>query len=119
MKLVFLGTPQFAVPTLEAIVEAGHQVVCTYTQPDRPKGRGQALALSPVKEAALSLGIEVRQPDRIRQMATFLHAFSHRQLIDLPPIGAEYFINSVTTPNRFFHSDTPMQPRRTRSARRF
>jgi methionyl-tRNA formyltransferase len=45
MNLVFLGTPSFAVPTLERIVEAGHRVVAVYTQPDRPKGRGGALAL--------------------------------------------------------------------------
>lgn len=67
MKAVFLGTPHFAVPTLEAMVRAGHDVQCVYTQPDRPKGRGQELALSPVKEAALRLGIEVRQPERVRR----------------------------------------------------
>ncbi len=66
MKLVFLGTPQFAVPTLEACLAAGHQVMAVYTQPDRPKGRGQTLAASPVKEAALLHGLEVRQPERIR-----------------------------------------------------
>lgn len=67
MKLVFLGTPQFAVPTLEAIVQAGHEVAAVYTQPDRPRGRGHALAPPPVKEAALRLGLEVRQPERVRR----------------------------------------------------
>jgi methionyl-tRNA formyltransferase len=66
MKVVFLGTPRFAVPTLTALVAAGHEVATVYTQPDRPKGRGQALALSPVKEAALRLGLRLRQPERIR-----------------------------------------------------
>ncbi|MCX6591985.1 MAG: methionyl-tRNA formyltransferase [Acidobacteria bacterium] len=66
MKLVFLGTPQFAVPTLEACLAAGHQLLAVYTQPDRPKGRGQALAASPVKEAALAHQLEIRQPVRIR-----------------------------------------------------
>ena len=66
MKLVFLGTPQFAVPTLEACRQAGHEVLAVYTQPDRPKGRGQALAASPVKEAALLHGLEIRQPEKIR-----------------------------------------------------
>ena len=49
MRLVFLGTPQFAVPTLEACVAAGHEVVLAVTQPDRPSGRGQKLAAPPVK----------------------------------------------------------------------
>jgi len=67
VKLVFLGTPEFAVPTLEAIVAAGHEVVAVYTQPDRPKGRGQQLAMPPVKEAALRLGLTIKQPERIRR----------------------------------------------------
>lgn len=67
MNLVFLGTPGFAVPTLQRIVEAGHRVLAVYTQPDRPKGRGQKAALSPVKEAALALGLDVRQPERVRR----------------------------------------------------
>lgn len=66
LRLVFLGTPEFAVPTLEACVEAGHTVAAVYTQPDRPKGRGHALAAPPVKEAALRLGLEVRQPLKVR-----------------------------------------------------
>lgn len=67
MKLVFLGTPRFAVPSLEAIVAAGHEVAAVYTQPDRPKGRGHELAPPPVKETALRLGLEVRQPEKIRR----------------------------------------------------
>ena len=63
----YLGTPAFAVPTLERIVEAGHQVLAVVTQPDRPKGRGPAPAASPVKEAALRLGLPVFQPERIRR----------------------------------------------------
>ena len=67
MKLVFLGTPDFAVPSLEAIVSAGHDVVAVYTQPDRPKGRGHAVAPPPVKVAATRLALEVRQPEKIRR----------------------------------------------------
>lgn len=67
MKLVFLGTPEFAVPTLEAIVSAGHEVAAVYTQPDRPKGRGHALAPPPVKAAATRLSLAVRQPEKIRR----------------------------------------------------
>ncbi|SPF51784.1 10-formyltetrahydrofolate:L-methionyl-tRNA(fMet) N-formyltransferase [Candidatus Sulfopaludibacter sp. SbA4] len=67
MRLVFLGTPAFAVPTLERIVEAGHTVLAVVTQPDRPRGRGQNPAASPVKEAALRLGLPVYQPERVRR----------------------------------------------------
>lgn len=67
MKLVFMGTPAFAVPTLERTVAAGHEVVAVYTQPDRPKGRGQKEAMSPVKEAALRLSLPVHQPERVRR----------------------------------------------------
>lgn len=62
-----MGTPDFAVPTLDAMVEAGHHVLSVYTQPDRPKGRGQLVQLSPVKEAALRHGLPVVQPERIRR----------------------------------------------------
>jgi methionyl-tRNA formyltransferase len=67
MRLVFLGTPQFAVPTLERIVEAGHEVLTVVTQPDRPKGRGQQTAAPPVKQAALRLRLPVYQPERVRR----------------------------------------------------
>jgi methionyl-tRNA formyltransferase len=67
MRLVYLGTPRFAVPTLERIVEAGHQVVAVVTQPDRPRGRGQQVAPPPVKEAALLLGLPLYQPERVRR----------------------------------------------------
>jgi methionyl-tRNA formyltransferase len=67
MRLAFLGTPAFAVPTLERMVEAGHEVVAAVTQPDRPRGRGQQSAAPPVKEAALRLGLPVYQPERVRR----------------------------------------------------
>jgi len=67
MRVVFLGTPSFAVPTLEGLVAARHDVVCVVTQPDRPRGRGHQLTASPVKEAALRLGLRVYQPERIRR----------------------------------------------------
>ncbi|MEQ1948089.1 MAG: methionyl-tRNA formyltransferase [Bryobacteraceae bacterium] len=67
MKLIFMGTPQFAVPTLERLVEKGHQVTAVFTQPDRPKGRGQKDAMPPVKEAAVRLGLPVLQPERVKR----------------------------------------------------
>lgn len=66
-KLVFCGTPQFAVPTLEKLVEAGFDLSLILTQPDRPKGRGLQLVASPVKQTALRLGLPVFQPEKIKQ----------------------------------------------------
>jgi methionyl-tRNA formyltransferase len=73
MRLVFLGTPAFAVPTLERIVEAGHQVLTVVTQPDRPSGRGQRAAAPPVKQAAQRLGLPVYQPERVRRAEAVEH----------------------------------------------
>ena len=68
MKVIFMGTPDFAVGTLEAIVAAGHEVVLAVTQPDKPKGRGKSMQYPPVKEAAIAYGIEVYQPERVRRL---------------------------------------------------
>jgi methionyl-tRNA formyltransferase len=62
MRITFMGTPEFAVPTLSALVTAGHDVVAVYTQPPRPAGRGKALAPSPVQRRAEELGLPVRYP---------------------------------------------------------
>ncbi len=66
MKLVFCGTPQFAVPTLEALLAAGHEIALAVSQPDRPAGRSQQLTAPPVKQAALAAGLPVTQPEKIR-----------------------------------------------------
>ena len=71
MILVFCGTPRFAVPTLEKLVEAGHSFPLVVTQPDRPRGRGMEVTVSPVKEAAMRLGIPVDQPAAIKNDAEF------------------------------------------------
>ena len=62
MKLVFMGTPDFSVSTLAALIEAGHEVACVYSQPPRPAGRGKADRPSPVQKFAEEKGIEVRCP---------------------------------------------------------
>lgn len=62
MKIVFMGTPDFAVPSLQALLDAGHEVCAVYTQPDKPQGRKQVLTAPPVKELALQQGIPVYQP---------------------------------------------------------
>ncbi|MBB3033335.1 methionyl-tRNA formyltransferase [Alteriqipengyuania lutimaris] len=66
MRIVFMGTPDFAVPTLEALVHAAHEVVCVYTQPPRKAGRGKKLQPTPVHAAAERLGIEVRHPASLK-----------------------------------------------------
>jgi methionyl-tRNA formyltransferase len=71
MKLVFCGTPEFAVSALEAVVKAGHEVALVVTQPDRAAGRGMELQASPVKTKALELGIPVVQPEKIKHNAEF------------------------------------------------
>jgi len=71
MILVFCGTPRFAVPTLERLVKAGHSVPLVVTQPDRPRGRGMELSVSPVKDAATSQGIAVLQPATLKSSAEF------------------------------------------------
>ncbi len=71
LTLVFCGTPAFAVPTLEKLVQAGFSVPLVVTQPDRPRGRGMELALSPVKQRGLLLGLQISQPDKIRSNEDF------------------------------------------------
>lgn len=66
MRVVFMGTPGFAVPSLKALVESGHDVAAVVTQPDRPKGRGKKEAPPPVKETALAFNIPVLQPLRVK-----------------------------------------------------
>lgn len=67
MRVVFMGTPDFSVSTLEAILRAGHEVVGVVTQPDKPKGRGKAMQFPPVKETALAHGLPVYQPQRVKE----------------------------------------------------
>jgi methionyl-tRNA formyltransferase len=78
LRIVFAGTPEFAVPCLEACRASGAQVVAVYTQPDRPAGRGRKLAESPVKQAALAAGLSVEQPESLKspeaQAALAAHA---------------------------------------------
>jgi len=102
MRLVFLGTPAFAVPSLERLVAAGRQVLQVVTQPDRPLGRGLREAMSPVKQAALRLGLTVAQPERVRrpEAVEMLRSLAPdvmvvvgygqiipQSVIDIPPFG--------------------------------
>jgi methionyl-tRNA formyltransferase len=103
LNLIFCGTPRFAVPTLEKLVEVGHRIHLVVTQPDRPKGRGLELVASPVKESALKLNLPITQPDRIKtndEFRTQLTAIKPdviivvgygrlipQWMLDLPPLG--------------------------------
>ncbi|MBD5134877.1 MAG: methionyl-tRNA formyltransferase [Lachnospiraceae bacterium] len=69
MRIVFMGTPDFAVPVLEALCDAGHEVAAVVTQPDKPRGRGKEMQYTPVKESALERGIEVYQPVKVKDEA--------------------------------------------------
>ena len=101
-KIVFMGTPDFAVPCLDMLISQGYDVAAVVTQPDRPKGRGQKLAFSPVKARAIEYGLKVLQPERIKepasidQIASFnpdliivvaFGQFLPKTLLDLPQLG--------------------------------
>jgi methionyl-tRNA formyltransferase len=102
VRVLFLGTPEFAVPTLKRLVAEGHEVAAVFTQPDRPQGRGQKLAMPPVKKAAQELGLPVCQPERVRrpEVVEQLRALAPeamvvvgygqiipRTILDIPPRG--------------------------------
>ena len=86
LRLAFFGTPEFAVPSLAALLESRHEVVALVSQPDRPKGRGQKLQPTPTKQVALDAGIPVLQPAKIRD-DTFLDAFRDLR-VDLGVVAA-------------------------------
>jgi methionyl-tRNA formyltransferase len=71
VKLVFCGTPQFAVPTLQALIAGGHEIALVVSQPDRPVGRSQQLTPPPVKQTALAAGLEITQPEKIKNNEAF------------------------------------------------
>lgn len=102
MRIVFMGTPEFAVPSLDMLVKEGYDVAAVVTQPDKPKGRGRKLSAPPVKEYALEKGIEVLQPLKIktaefeaqlRELAPNLLVTAaygkilSKELLDIPPLG--------------------------------
>src|SRR5271169_2139349 len=103
MKLVFCGTPQFAVPTLLALIDASHEIALILTQPDRPSGRGMQLVAPPVKQMAEAAGLEVFQPEKIKNNqelrerltaiapdAIIVVAYGRiipKWMLDLPPLG--------------------------------
>lgn len=103
MKLIFMGTPDFAVEALVALVEAGHEVAAVVTQPDKAKGRGKAVVMTPVKEKAIAYHIPVYQPERVKTDDAFYQVLSDiapeaivvaafgqilpKRILDLPKYG--------------------------------
>ncbi len=81
MNLVFAGTPQFAVPSLKALLAAGHHIRAVYTQPDRPAGRGRQLGVGAVKQLAVAHGLPVRQPPSLRDSVAELAALAPDAMI--------------------------------------
>lgn len=77
MKIIFMGTPDFAVSSLKILAEAGHEILLVVTQPDKPKGRGHKLTPPPVKECALNLGYEVYQPETLKSDEAFSYLESY------------------------------------------
>ncbi len=102
MRIVFMGTPEFAVPSLGALIDAGHEIAGVFTQPDKPKGRGYQLTPPPVKELALAHSLPVFQPqslktDEAKAQVSSLHpelivvvAYGKllpKEILDCPPLG--------------------------------
>ena len=103
MRIVFMGTPDFAEESLKAIYEAGHEVIGVVTNPDRPKGRGMKMIPSPVKEFALEQHLEIYQPETVKHNQEFIEklktlkpdvicvvAYGHilpKEILDIPPYG--------------------------------
>lgn len=102
MRIVFMGTPDFSVPALQALIEAGHEVAAVVTQPDKPKGRGKEMQMTPVKAEAVKHGIPVYQPQKVKTPefvqilkelapeAIVVVAFGQilsREILEIPPYG--------------------------------
>ncbi len=102
MRIVFMGTPDFSIPSLEAIVEEGHELIGVVTQPDRPRGRGKRMTPSPVKAWAVERGYEVYQPERARDhdfiekleslapdliVTAAYGQILPKRILDIPPLG--------------------------------
>lgn len=99
MKIIFAGTPEFAVPALEALIHSSHQVVAVYTQPDSQQGRGKILTASPVKQLALTHHIEVQQPLHFKDETTLTTLRSYQA--DMMIVAAYGLILPTTVLNSF------------------
>lgn len=102
LRLLFMGTPEFAVPSLQALLTSRHQVLAVITQPDKPAGRGQQVTAPPIKQLAVQHGLPVYQPEKLRdpQVADWIHSWQPdaivlvaygkiipQEIIEIPPLG--------------------------------
>ncbi len=102
MRVIYMGTPEFAVPCLRTLIKEGHEIIAVFTQPDKPKGRGNRLAMPPVKELALLQGIPVYQPTSLKreEIARLIQDLAPdiivvvaygqiltKEILDIPPFG--------------------------------
>ena len=103
MKIVFMGTPDFAEKSLEAIYNSGHEILAVVTNPDRPKGRGMKMVASPVKEFAVSKNLKIYQPEKVRKNIEFIEEIKKlqpdvicvvaygkilpKEILDIPKLG--------------------------------
>lgn len=103
MKIVFMGTPDFAEKSLEAIYNSGHEILAVVTNPDRPKGRGMKMVSSPVKEFAVSKNLKIYQPEKVRKNIEFIEEIKKlqpdvicvvaygkilpKEILDIPKLG--------------------------------
>ena len=103
MKIVFMGTPDFAKESLEAVYNAGHEILGVVTNPDKPKGRGMKLVASPVKEYAISKNLKIYQPEKVRKNVESIEEIKKlkpdvmcvvaygkilpKELLDIPTLG--------------------------------
>ena len=103
MKIVFMGTPDFAEKSLEAIYNSGHEILAVVTNPDRPKGRGMKMVSSPVKEFAISKNLKIYQPEKVRKNIEFIEEIKKlqpdvicvvaygkilpKEILDIPKLG--------------------------------
>src|SRR5262245_36198222 len=115
MKVAFLGTPAFAVPSLERLVEAGHEVCLVVTQPDRPAGRGRGMVAPAVKQSAERLGRPVYQPERLRDDLGRLRA-SGAEVAVVAAYGEVLSAETLAVPPRGFLNVHPSLLPRLRGA---
>ena len=103
MKIVFMGTPDFAEKSLEGVYNAGHEILAVVTNPDRPKGRGMKMVASPVKEFAISKNLKIYQPEKVRNNVEFIEEIKAlqpdvicvvaygkilpKEILDIPSLG--------------------------------
>ena len=96
MRILFMGTPDFAKESLECLYNAGYKIIGVVTNPDKPKGRGMKMVYSPVKEYAIEQNLKVYQPEKVRKNTEFIqNAFQYTYNYNKKPLGEKLFFFSI------------------------